>query len=192
MRPREARRAPKGGSFGPELFYPQAQAGLPGSKLRAATPSPGSPHPLATPPPDAAEKPERSSGGAPPAAHWACSAGRGRAGLRAASRKPSPSGGCGRERASDGPRNWAHVPRGHMPRVSQPDAQLASASAASSYRLPALSGCGGEELQRLPCSGCAHCPQGPLARATAGPGTLAPGTRPRHRSTRRGALLADR
>ncbi|KAH0504986.1 Ras-related protein Rap-2b [Microtus ochrogaster] len=79
-----------------------------------------------------------------------------------------------------------------MPRVSQPDAQLASASAASRHRLPALSGCGGEELQRLPCSGCAHCPQGPLARAAAGPGTLAPGTHPRHRSARRGALLADR
>lgn len=73
----------------------------------------------------------------------------GSAGLRAASRKPSTLGGCGREREGerDGPRSWAHVPRGLMPRVSQPDVQLASASAVSRHRLLALRGCRGEELQ---------------------------------------------
>lgn len=133
------------------------------------------------------------------AAHWACSAGRGGSVCaRRASRKPSPQRrlpGRASERASDGPRSWAHAPRGHMPRVSQPPAaQLASASPASRHRLPALPGCRGEELQRLPRSGCAHCPPGPLPGLLRGPGpTLAPGTRPRPGSAARGApLLADR
>lgn len=55
-------------------------------------------------------------------------AGAGRARVRAASRKPSPRGGCGRER--DGPRRRAHALRGLMPRASRLGAQLAAASAA--------------------------------------------------------------
>lgn len=86
-------------------------------------------------------------------------AGVGRARLRAASRKPSPRGGCGRER--DGPRRWAYALRGLMPRASQLGAQLAATSAPRRHRLSVLFGCRGEELPPLPRTGCRHCPPGP-------------------------------
>lgn len=143
------------------------------SKIRAAPPRPAQSlfaTPSATPPPVAAEKLERSSGGAPRAAYWACSAGRGGLGCARRVGSPRPAEAAGERGESDGSRSWTHVPRGLMPRVSQPDAQLAVASATSRHRLPALPGCRGEELQPLSCSGCAHCPQGPPTGLLRGPG----------------------
>lgn len=165
---------------------------------RFAPPRPAPPRPVRvkhapdTPPPDAAEKPERSSGGAPRAAHWACSAGAGRAGLRAASRKPSPSGGCGRERREcwaaelDARSAGTHATRVSAGRAissrlcnqpppppDHPRLPWRRAPAVVLLRLRALS-------------------SGSSARAAAGPGTRALGTRPRCRSARRGALLACR
>jgi hypothetical protein len=71
-------------------------------------------------------------------------------------------GGCERQR--NGQQRWVHVPWGLMPRVSQPGAQLAAASATSHHRLPALPGCHGQELPPSPRSGCRHCPPGPPPR----------------------------
>lgn len=117
-------------------------------------------------------------------------AGAGRAGLRAASRKPQPRGGCGRER--DGPRRWAHALRGLLPRASRLGAQLAATSAARHHHVPALPGCSSEKLQPSPRTGCRHCPPGPPPRlpplppprVAAGPRTRAPGTRSRRLASR--------
>lgn len=112
-------------------------------------------------------------------------AGAGRARLRAASRKPSTRGGCGRER--DGPRRWAHALRGLMPRASRARAQLAATPATRRHHLLALPGCRAVELQPSPRTSCRHCPPGPPPRlslpprAAAGPRTGAPGTRRRRR-----------
>lgn len=110
----------------------------------------------------------------------------GRAGLRAASRKPSPRGGCGRE--LEGPRRWAHALRGLMPRASRPGAQLAAASAARRRRLLlAFLGCCGEKLQPSPSTGCRHCPPDPPPRLLLPPPWAASGPRTRAAGTRRRA-----
>lgn len=83
---------------------------------------------------------------------------------------PRPAEAAEERGESVGPRSWTHVPRGLMPRVSLPDAQLAAASATSRHRLPTIPDCRGEELQPLSCSGCAHCPQGPPPGLLRGPG----------------------
>lgn len=164
-----------GGGLGLESF-PPTSTHKPGSPVpRFAPPRPRPAQSLIAPPSttpttDAAEKLERSSGGARRAAHWACSAGRGGPGCARRVGSPRPEKAAGERGESDGPRSWTHVPWGLMPRVSQPDAQLAAASATSRHRLPALPGCGGKELQPLSCSDCAHCPQGPPPGLLRGPG----------------------
>lgn len=128
-------------------------SGIRSSGLKSQAP-PTSPPPAWAPGKPGAADPAGAAGGA-----LGMLAGVGRARLRAASRKPSPRGGCGRER--DGPRRWAYALRGLMPRASQLGAQLAATSAPRRHRLSVLFGCRGEELQPLPRTGCRHCPPGP-------------------------------
>lgn len=73
-------------------------------------------------------------------------AGVGRARLRAASRKPSPRRGCGRE--CDGPRRWAYALRGLRPRASQLGAQLAATSAPRRHLLSVLPGAAARSCSR--------------------------------------------
>lgn len=157
-------------------------SGIRSSGLKSQAP-PTSPPPAWAPGKPGAADPAGAAGGA-----LGMLAGVGRARLRAASRKPSPRGGCGRER--DGPRRWAYALRGLMPRASQLGAQLAATSAPRRHRLSVLFGCRGEELQavashRLPALSSRSESRLPL-RAAAGPRTRAPETR-RRRPARRPA-----
>ncbi|MEJ1277570.1 RAP2B member of RAS oncogene family [Cricetulus griseus] len=152
--------------------------------------SPGSPHPLTTPPPNAAEKPERSSGGAPQAAHWACSAGRGGSVCARRVGSPRPAEAAGESK------RWAAVLGA---RSAGTHATRVPAGRAISIRLysqpPPPPGPLGLPRRGAPAVALLRLralSSGSSARAAAGPGTLAPETRPRHGSAPRGAPLADR